>query len=311
MDIVVKKIGIGVIVGRFQVHKLHPGHLDLFNDVLNRHEKVFVFLGESPTKSTRNNPLPFKARKLMILESFPQVSVFEIKDVHHEELWSKTLDEKIREAYPEGPVTFYGSRDGFIPYYRGKFPTVELKARLNVSGSEIRKSISTQVLSDVNFRHGWIAACYDKYPTSYTTVDAAIINESDNSLLLARKINDPDGKWHFIGGFVDINLDKSKEEAVKREAMEETGLKGMGEPLYVGSAKIDDWRYRNEQDGIMTSLFVIRDFVGIPKAADDIAEVKWFDIGKLSEEVFVPEHVVLYNLLKAYLNRTQKNKGEK
>ena len=98
-----------------------------------------------------------------------------------------------------------------------------------------------------------------------------------NPLALARKKNDPKGKWRFIGGFVDINKDETLEEAVKREVLEETNSLGVGEPIYIGSAKIDDWRYRNEQDGIMTSLFVIPYLFGAPKATDDIDELEWFD----------------------------------
>jgi bifunctional NMN adenylyltransferase/nudix hydrolase len=318
-----KQPGIGVIVGRFQVPKLTEGHIDLFNDVFERHEKVLVFLGTSPIKASRYNPLPFKARKKMVTNAFkgvpgdPIMKILEIKDVNHHVLWSKTLDEKIRKAYPEGPVTLYGSRDGFIPYYKGVFPTVSLEARRVISGSDIRKMIealfndeSGDAFDSEEVRQAWIACCFDRFPTSYTTVDAAIINKAKNQLLLARKENDPDGKWRFIGGFVDINLDASKEVAVQREAAEETGLRGLGEPIYCGSAKIDDWRYRNEQDGIMTSLYAIYDFVGEPKAADDIAELKWFDIERLDEEIFVPEHRVLYTLIKAHLLRAQNNKGE-
>jgi len=310
-----KQPGIGVLVGRFQVDILHPGHLDLFNDVLALHEKVLVFLGEAPTKASRHNPLPFKARKLMILEHFPNVTVLEIKDVHHEVLWSKTLDAKIREAYPTGPVTLYGSRDGFIPFYKGQFTTVELEPRQTISGSEIRKAISSEVLSDPKFRQGWISACYDRYPTSYTTVDAAIIHFEGNKILLGRKPNDPSddhGKWlwRFIGGFVDINLDKNLDEACKREVMEETGFIGVGEPIYVGSSKINDWRYKNEQDGIMTTLFIIDKFVGKPKASDDISNLKWYMLDELSEEIFVPEHKVLFYLLKAHLSREQKKQKE-
>lgn len=318
-----KQPGIGVIVGRFQVPKLTEGHLDLFNDVIERHEKVLVFLGTSPIKASRYNPLPFRARKAMVTRLFkehavnPILKILEIKDVNHHVLWSKTLDEKIRKAYPEGPVTLYGSRDGFIPYYKGTFPTVSLEARRVISGSDIRKIIE-ELFSDESgaafdseeVRQAWIACCFDRFPTSYTTVDAAIIDKAKNNLLLARKENDPDGKWRFIGGFVDINLDSSKEVAVQREAAEETSLRGLGEPTYLGSAKIDDWRYRNEQDGIMTSLYAIYDFVGEPKAADDIAELKWFDIAQLDENIFVPEHRVLFALLKAHLHRAQKNKGE-
>lgn len=324
-----KKPGIGVVVGRFQVHKLTEGHLDLFNDVFERHEKVLVFLGTSPIKASRNNPLPFKARQLMLHEYFPadKLIVQEIKDVNNEVNWSKNLDKMISEYItkhcPGENATLYGSRDGFIPYYRGTYPTIELPARrVNVSGSIVREEISKgKLLSNADFRQGYIYACFDRYATSYTTVDAVILDRSkqikDSTLplgtgiriLLGHKPNDAVDHWRTVGGFVDINLDASCEEAVKREGLEETKLK-MGQPIYIGTARIPYWRYKNEQDGIMSIIFEINDFVGKAKASDDISDLKWFDLDLVLEGKVkaVPEHEVIINLIKAHLQREQNQK---
>lgn len=299
MNVAVPQTEIGVVVGRFQVHKLHAGHQGLIDSVVSAHPKVIVFLGVSPTKCTRNNPLDFKSRELMLREVYPDLTVVPIYDVPNDKEWSKNLDTKIREVFPIGDVTLYGSRDGFIPHYFGAFPTVELEARHAVSGSEIRKSISHEVVSNSLFRQGVVYSAHDKYPISYPTVDAAIVK--DNQLLLARKNVDPAGKWRFVGGFVDISKDKSLEEAVKREVREETGSLGVGEPVYIGSAKIDDWRYRNEQDGIMTSLFLVPYLFGGPKADDDIDDLRWFDFTKLSDSSFVDEHKVLFHMFEKFL----------
>jgi bifunctional NMN adenylyltransferase/nudix hydrolase len=312
MDVAVKKTPIGVIVGRFQVHELHEGHHSLLKSVMDNHDKVVVFLGVSPAKGTKNNPLDYKSREQMLHESYPDLTITPIKDVNNDEEWSKTLDAKIREIFAIGAVTLYGSRDGFIPHYKGQFPTVELQARFKVSGSEIRESLKDKSIADKNFRHGRISACFDKYPITFSTVDAAILDGKGN-LLLARKKVDPKGKWRFVGGFVDAHADESLEEAVKREVMEETGSLGVGQPEYIGSSKIDDWRYRNEQDGIMTTFFAVPYVFGKPKASDDIDELEWFDIEKLVKTdgyQFVEEHKVLFTLLKAHLNKAQKNKGE-
>lgn len=332
MNTPAKLPGIGVIVGRFQVHKLTPGHMDLFEDVFARHEQILVFLGTSPIKASRQNPLPFKPRKMMISSAFrpmagddnPILKILEIKDVHNEELWSKHLDDAIdkHNPYPATPATLYGSRDGFIPYYKGKFNTVELAARRVVSGSEIRNNIKDEILDSEIWRQAFIAACYDRYPTSYTTVDAVILDRKEQptqkailnglplghgiKILLGRKENET--AWRMIGGFVDINLDDSCEEAVKRESMEETGLRGVGEPTYIGSAKIDDWRYRNEQDGIMTIIYEINNFVGTPKASDDIAELKWFELDLVLENKvpIVHEHGVIIEKVRKHLQKERK-----
>ena len=39
-----------------------------------------------------------------------------------------------------------------------------------------------------------------------------------------------------------------------REVMEETGA-DIGQPRYVWSGIVDDWRYRDESDKILTTLF--------------------------------------------------------
>ncbi len=72
---------VGVIVGRFQVPDLHQAHRDLIEKVISQHQKTIIFLGLSPCKSTRNNPLDFEARKNMILDSYPDVIVLYIDDI--------------------------------------------------------------------------------------------------------------------------------------------------------------------------------------------------------------------------------------
>jgi hypothetical protein len=41
------------------------------------------------------------------------------------------------------------------------------------------------------------------------------------------------------------------------------------------------------------------------RGADDIAEVKWFDINTLTDKDFEPEHRVLFNMLLKYLGRSK------
>ena len=41
---------VGVLVGRFQVHKLHQAHLDLIRYVIERHDRVLIFLGTSSSR---------------------------------------------------------------------------------------------------------------------------------------------------------------------------------------------------------------------------------------------------------------------
>ncbi|CAN5269304.1 NUDIX hydrolase [soil metagenome] len=131
-----------------------------------------------------------------------------------------------------------------------------------------------------------------RYPTVFATVDVVI--EYNGKLLLGRKAHQQ--KFRFVGGFADPAFDNSYEDAAKREAKEETTLI-VNKVKYLGSARIDDPRYRGTEDCIITHLFYTADFSGEPKASDDIAELKWFEKTEITKDTFVDEHHVLWELL--------------
>lgn len=288
---------IGVIVGRFQVNDLHPGHLELINDVAGKHKRVVVFLGVSPVLVTKNNPLDFITRKEMLLQQFPHITVLSIPDMPSDADWSKELDKRIREACPIGSVVLYGSRDSFIRYYFGTFETNELPEFQSPSGTELRRGVSREVKASPDFRAGVIFAAYNQYAKVYPTVDIAIVR--NGSMLFGRKANQD--KFRFIGGFTDPT-DNNYEEAAIRETMEETGLL-IDNPVYIGSARINDWRYRSEEDKIITHLFIATAQDGIDKPTDDIVELKWIPLKDLQATMLVDEHHVLLNLLLKHLNK--------
>lgn len=289
---------VGIIVGRFQVPDLHEAHKELIETVLNKHSRVLLFLGLAPEscKCTYNNPLDYAARKAMIEQTYPnRIEVLYIKDVGHNELWSKELDRQISlHVGPSTRVMLYGSRDGFTQYYKGKFPTEDLTPTRFISGKEIRKNVGVSSKKTREFREGVIWAVENKWPATLPTVDIAIIDFKNNKLLLCRKPNQT--KLRFVGGFASPSSESYEEDAA-REVKEETHLV-CDSYRYIGSAKINDWRYRNEQDKIKTLFFACAYVGGIPQADDDIAEVKWVDLLTLKEEDLVEEHQVLFRLLK-------------
>jgi bifunctional NMN adenylyltransferase/nudix hydrolase len=289
-----QKTDVGVIIGRFQVPNLHEAHVDLIQTVCNEHKKVIIFLGLSPCKVTINNPLDFESRKQMLLEKFPEVIVLYAKDCVSDEIWSKNVDGQISDIVgPKQTVTLYGSRDSFIAHYKGRHNTQELVQERFVSGSEIRKEIGVKAKSSADFRAGVIWAVNNQYQKIMPTVDCAVFSEDGKKVLLARKPNE--SKYRFIGGFAS---DKGTyEDDAKREVMEEAGIE-ISEPEYVGSVVVDDWRYRKEQDKIKTLLFRAKYLFGSPKADDDVAEVRWFEFEKLTENDLVMEHGPLLKLLK-------------
>jgi bifunctional NMN adenylyltransferase/nudix hydrolase len=286
---------VGVIVGRFQVNELHDAHKQIIDFVVKNHKKVIVFLGVSPTLSTKNNPLDYVSRKEMILQAYPNVTVMPIPDHPSDEEWSRELDGRIREACPINSVLLYGGRDGFVKYYHGKFSTTEIEQTIFVSGTEVRKEVSREVKRSADFRSGVIYATYNQYPKVFATVDVAIID--GERTLLGRKPNQE--KFRFLGGFADPT-DNSYEESAKREVQEESGLE-VADIVYLGSCKIDDWRYRSEEDKIITHLFTAKYIFGNPQATDDIAELRWYNLKELKEDVFVKEHIPLFKILKEKL----------
>jgi len=295
------KFTVGVIVGRFQCHELHEAHKELIQTVLNAHPKVLIFLGLSAAKGTTSNPFGFQPRKQMIQEIFPpakypNLTIHYIKDVPSDEEWSKTLDKQIKDICDDrDSVVLYGSRDSFVPYYKGKFTTRELASERHISGTEIRSKLAEAPQSDPLFRAGAIWATFQRYPTVFTTVDVAIIDVKENKMLLARKTHET--KYRFVGGFADTKSESFEADAA-REVYEETTL--VVNPKYIGSVKIDDWRYRSEVDKIKTLFYVGYYNNGAARAQDDIAEVRHYDIDKLTEDVFVKEHIPLFKMFKEF-----------
>jgi bifunctional NMN adenylyltransferase/nudix hydrolase len=292
---------VGIIIGRFQIHELHEGHIDLIQSVCNIHPKVIIFLGLSPVLTTQNNPLDFESRKQMILEKFPHVNVLYIKDQKSDKEWSKDLDEKIKDLVtPNQSVTLYGSRDSFIKYYTGKYPTQELVQERYISASEIRKGICKKVKNTPEFRAGVIWASGNRFPTCFPCVDIAIFNEDYTKILLAKKSKE--SLYRFVGGFADPKSNCYESDAI-REVQEETGLE-IGDLKYIGSTIINDFRYNREIDKIKTLFFIGKILFGRPEANDDICEVKFFDIDKLKEADIMPEHNLLFDMLKKYLKKS-------
>jgi bifunctional NMN adenylyltransferase/nudix hydrolase len=289
---------VGVIVGRFQTAKLHDAHVDLIKTVCARHAKVIIFLGLSPIVATKNNPLDFESRKRMIQEIFPEVTILYINDNQSNDAWSKNLDRMLADSHLTGvgkTVTLYGSRDSFIRHYKGKHTTEELIPERTVSATEMRKLSGNSVKSTADFREGVIWATQNRYPTTYPTVDVAAVDFVGKRVLLGKKAGEE--ALRFMGGFADPT-DPTYEFAAARELSEEANIKIDPEQfIYIGSAKIDDWRYRAEVDQIKTLLFIVNIGDRTAQAGDDIAETQWVPINDNLKSLVMPLHHKLVDLL--------------
>lgn len=148
---------VGVIVGRFQLDKLHAGHKCLIETVRSRHQCYAVAIGITADGiTTSKDPLSYHMRASMILEDFKDCVAFPIQDINDDTVWSKNLDEAMRQAFPQGTIRLYGGRDSFIPAYNGGFPTTEITAVDGTSGTEARNRVGASPASNAEFRKGVI-----------------------------------------------------------------------------------------------------------------------------------------------------------
>jgi bifunctional NMN adenylyltransferase/nudix hydrolase len=308
-----QKPSYGVLVARCQVHKLHEGHLALFNEVKARHNRVILFLGVKPIGATYKNPLDFETRKAMVQAEFPDFNILPLPDLPTDEAWSSLLDNRIRELADYGDVTLYGSRDSFVPHYTGSYKPVELTLPHSVraaNGTDIRAELTNKVIESADFRAGVIHAITNLRPQVKATVDI-VITHLDSTIpglqgptryfLLGQKPGE--SRWRFIGGFSEPTT-PSYEFDAKREAMEETGLP-IEDLKYIGSALIPDWRWAGEPDQIKTLIFTGTSMTMGGRANDDIAKVKWVKASELADSLFIDTHKPIWNLVKTYFNLTE------
>lgn len=271
---------IGVIIARFQSPYLHEGHKALIESVQKNHNKLVVVLGVSPVLGSRRNPLDYHTRERMIKKTYNDLVVLPLSDHHIDPIWSQNLDRLLSNSFPGSNFKLYGSRDSFIPYYSGRFGVVELPETSTQSASIIREQISDKVLDSEEFRTGIIYAYSNTYRKVYPTVDIAVFRNNKTEILLGKK--EIDNKWRLLGGFSDPT-DACYEDAAKRELQEECGMIEVSEMNYEKSLQVNDWRYRNEADKIITCLFSTDFISGTPKGNDDIAEVKWYSLVEVEQ----------------------------
>mgnify|MGYP000878865330 CR=1 FL=1 len=295
------KIKVGVIVGRFQLPRLHTGYKNLINEVLKLSDKVLILIGQSPVKVSENYPLPFNSVQNIIIDEYLSESDIEILPIYDRPVekdydpWSSELDNLIDGKYNSNHyVTLYGCKDSFINKYSGKHKSIILDLLIEgLSDVDIRSEISKNEVFTEDFYKGIIYCIKNQYPISYQCVDTAIIKEGTEILLGRKKFQT---KWRFPGGFVDPT-DSSLESAAKRECLEECGDVELDDFQYISSQRIDDWRYRSETNKIMTSFYKCKFIYGRPTPNDDLEEVKWFKISEVDKTNLVNEHNKLWDKL--------------
>jgi len=114
----------------------------------------------------------------------------------------------------------------------------------------------------------------------YVTVDAII--ELPDGIVIIKRSNPPFG-WALPGGFVDYG--ESLEDAVIREAKEETGLDLIQlKQLHTYSDPERDPRFHT-----IGTVFVAK-AKGTPKAGDDAADIKVIKVSQIEKLEFAFDH---------------------
>src|ERR1700744_905159 len=294
-----------VIIARFQTPYLHEGHKQLISQVKESHGKLIIILGVSPIVGSRKNPYDYYTREKMIKKDYPEIIILPISDNPSDKVWSENLDTLLKGVFPNEQFCLYGSRDSFIPYYSGRFETIELPEHGDYNATELRKQYADKVFDSNDFRAGILYAYYNQYTKVYPTVDIAVFRNNKTEILLGKKVTN--NKWRFIGGFADPE-DESYEAAAKRELTEECGEMEISQMSYETSRKINDWRYRNEADKIITTLFSCDFIDGEPAAQDDIIDLAWFKLADIpvmiEKQTISDEHLPMFQFI---LNKYLKN----
>lgn len=121
-----------------------------------------------------------------------------------------------------------------------------------------------------------------QYPRPALTVDAIILKEPGNQLLLIQRGRDPySGKWALPGGFVD--MDELLDDACRRELAEETGLEVGDLTLFCIADRVD----RDPRGRTISILYTgtVPDHA-IVRSGDDACDARWFSLGELPELAF-------------------------
>lgn len=137
----------------------------------------------------------------------------------------------------------------------------------------------------------------ETYRNPIPTVDIIIEVDEGKIILILRK-NEPEG-WAIPGGFVDYG--ESLEEAAVREAKEETSLDvTLKKQMHTYSKPDRDPRHHT------ISTVYIATGRGIPKAADDAAEVGIFTEETLPSPIMFDHGRILADYFKRLRDRKNK-----
>ena len=301
---------VGVVLGRFQLHELHGGHIALLDYVAGNYKRMLILVGVRPAEQSDTNPLNFETRKLMLQESYPKATILPIVDCRSDGVWSHEVDRTIQSAYSyDVKARFHVGRSSFAPSYTGRYSIEKHQFGLvDFGASDVRKDIKDAVLDSAESRLGAINAIMNLPHRETIMVDMVMWRkEADEyEILVGRK--EGEQEWRLPGGHVDAG--ESFRVAASREMAEETGMNltdGAKGWEFVGDFEVPDWRVRDTDRITYRTVLMVGEYSwGAPRGTDDLLEVKWVWASTLKDcklNIIVEEHRHLFESAMDFIER--------
>jgi ADP-ribose pyrophosphatase YjhB (NUDIX family) len=285
---------VAFIVGRFQVPYLTDSHIEEIGKIIRSYEETVFVIGLAFPDASVENPLDLDSRKNLIREYFGDKKVIYIKDQYSDDEWSKNLDKItyscVKGRYEKSEMVLFGSAENFAERYFGKLATKEMEPIAILNKQAVKHKINTISHKSHEWRYGAFHVALNQFCNPMPCVDMLVVDKERGRVLLGRK--EKQDKYRFFGGFSE-NFGSYEDDAI-RELCEETGLTPncFGEPEYLLSSIIDDWRYRGMKSKVKTVLFLVEYLEGKPEPSDDIFEVRWVSFEELMNDFLFKNKIV-------------------
>ena len=117
-----------------------------------------------------------------------------------------------------------------------------------------------------------------RYQTRSVTVDAIVINDKRQILLIKRKNQPYQNHWALPGGYLDQN--ETALQGALRELREETSLSAETAEFFGFYDEPD----RDPKQNV-SFVYLVRQFTGLLKAGDDALEAKFVSLSSLPDNI--------------------------